>query len=465
MKTTLNIALWIIILFLSIIMNAQDYQGSWLGSIQGMPLIFEISKTTDGYTTKMQSPKQSPQFLPMDNTTIVDGEITMKLAAYKISYTGKLENGKIMGTFSQGEGSGAMNLEQKKYVEVKPNRPQTPEAPFPYKTEDVTFKNPKASDITLAGTLTLPVDVVSPPVVILISGSGPQDRNEELFDHKPFLLIADHLTKNGIAVLRYDDRGVAKSEGTQKGATSVDFATDVVAAIAYLKTRNDIDPEKIGLIGHSEGGLIAPMVIADHPDNVAFFVSLAGPGVRGKEVLMPQMRKNNEFYIDSTADIDFEMNVMEAIFDEIIAQPNAADEYMKTAILTIVKEKVDNADSAVQSKFTQENIKSLANQFSDPWFRYFIAYDPTSNLEKVTCPVLALNGSLDYQVVPEINLPAMEAAFAKANNQDVTIKTIPGLNHLFQNATTGSGGEYAQIEETFDPETLTLISSWINARF
>lgn len=465
MKTTLNIALWITVLIFSILSSAQEYAGSWTGSIQGMPLVFEISQEDGVYASKMQSPKQSLIFLPMDTTMITNGEITMTLAAYKISYTGKLQDGKIMGNFTQGPGTGEMNLEKKAYEEVKPNRPQEPKAPFPYNTEEVFFQNSKAENIKLAGTFTSPANVKNPPVAIMISGSGPQDRDEKLFDHKPFMVIADHLAKNGIAVLRVDDRGVAQSEGTQVGATSADFATDVEAAIAYLKKRNDINPSQIGLIGHSEGGLIAPIVIANNPEDIAFFVSLAGPGIRGKEVLLPQMRKNAQFYGEKKEDIDFDMVIMEAVFDAIIQSPTVTNEEMETIITTIVNEKAIKASAKMQPKYTEDYAQQLAKQFGGSWFRYFISYDPTSNLEKVTCPVLALNGALDYQVIPELNLPGMEAAFAKANNKDITLKTVPGLNHLFQNATTGSGGEYAQIEETFDPKTLDFISSWINERF
>jgi hypothetical protein len=465
MKTTLNIAIWILILFFSWLTSAQEYEGSWTGSIQGMPLIFQISQTDGNYVAKMQSPKQSQKFLPMDTAVVEDGVITLTLDAYKISYTGKIQDGKILGTFNQGGGSGEMNLEKKAYVEKKVNRPQEPKAPFPYAVEEVSLQNPKASNIKLSGTLTLPKNIKNPPVAIMISGSGPQDRNEELFDHKPFLVIADHLTKNGIAVLRYDDRGVAQSEGMHKDATSADFSTDVEAAIAYLKTRNDVNLDQIGLIGHSEGGLIAPIVIANNPEEIAFFVSLAGTGVRGKEVLLPQLRKNDEFAGESQEDIDFEMEVMEGIFNKMIDSPDATSDQMKAAIVKTVKKSALNATGEMKAKYTEEYAQDLADQFGGAWLRYFITYDPAVNLQKVKCPVLALNGSLDYQVIPEINLPGMKAAFAKANNKDVTLKTISGLNHLFQNATTGSGAEHAQIEETFDPATLDLIANWINERF
>ncbi|MEO9954330.1 alpha/beta fold hydrolase [Nonlabens sp.] len=463
MKTVFHSALWVVTLLFSLITFAQEFNGSWTGAIQGMPLVFEISNSNGEYVAKMQSPTQSKTYVPM-NSIMVDGnQITMLLDAYKIKYQGELIDSKIMGVFTQGAGSGEMILEKKAYVEVKPNRPQEPKGPFSYIMEEVSFTNSKANDIKLAGTLTLPKEVKNPAVAILISGSGPQDRNEELFDHKPFLVLADHLTKKGIAVLRYDDRGVAQSEGTQKGATSEDFATDVEAAISYLKSRHDINDKKIGLIGHSEGGLIAPMVIADNKKDVAFFVSLAGPGVDGYHVLLPQIERSIKFQGVKGDTLDFETNLMDAMFLKIIDSEKLSSQLLEKKLITVMKEMVANAPDISKAKYTDEVISGLSRQFSDDWMRFFLSYDPESNLKKVKCPVLALNGSLDYQVIPEINLSGIEKALSK--NKDVTIKKITGLNHLFQNAQTGSAGEYGQIEETFDPRTLNLISSWINSRF
>jgi alpha-beta hydrolase superfamily lysophospholipase len=465
MKITRNITFWIIVLLNSLGSNAQEFEGSWTGEIQGMPLVFEISNTDDVFKAKMQSPSQSKTFLPMDTATIEGSKITLVLNAYKIKYEGELKGGKIIGAFTQGGFAAEMNLEKKDYVEVKPNRPQEPKAPFPYKVEEVLFANPKANNIKLAGTLTLPSEAKSPPVAILISGSGPQDRNEELLGHKPFLVLADYLTRNGIAVLRYDDRGVAASEGIQKDVTSADFATDVEAAVNYLKTRKDINKKQIGLIGHSEGGLIAPVVIANNKKDVAFFVSLAGPGLRGDQVLLPQMRKGAELQGAPEKELNFEMNLMDQLFQKVLASKNATNQALQKELKIMMTAAATKAPDALQSKYSEENITEVSKQFSGNWMRFFLTYDPAINLEKVSCPVLAINGSLDYQVIPEINLSGMKSAFAKAGNKDVTLKTLPGLNHLFQNAITGSGVEYGQIEETFDPETLQLIASWINKRF
>ncbi|WP_298950881.1 alpha/beta fold hydrolase [uncultured Nonlabens sp.] len=463
MKTVVYFVLWVVSLLFSSITHAQDFNGSWTGGIYGMPLVFEISNINGQYSAKMQSPSQSKTYLPM-NSIVVDGnQITMLLDAYKIKYQGELVDDKLIGIFTQGSGSGKMILEKKEYVEVKPKRPQEPKAPFPYHIEDVVFTNPKANDIKLAGTLTLPKNNNNPAVAILISGSGPQDRNEELFDHKPFLVLADHLTRKGIAVFRYDDRGVAQSQGAQKGATSKDFATDVEAAITYLKSRKDVDAKKIGLIGHSEGGLIAPMVIADNKRDVAFFVSLAGPGVDGYHVLLPQIEKSLRFQGVMGHQLDFEKNLMDAMFLKIIDSKKLSSPLLENELVIFMKQLVANAPDVIKSKYTDQVISALSKQFSEKWMRFFLSYDPAPNLSKIKCPVLAINGSLDYQVIPEINLPGFETALSK--NKDVTIKKIKGLNHLFQNAQTGSAGEYGQLEETIDQRTLNLISSWINSRF
>ncbi|QJP33477.1 alpha/beta fold hydrolase [Nonlabens sp. Ci31] len=465
MKTTLHITFWIIVLLSSLVSNAQEFEGSWTGGIQGMPLVFEISNTDGVYTANMQSPMQSKSFLPMDTTTVQGNKITLILNAYKIKYAGELKGDKVMGTFTQGSFSGELNLEKKAYEEVKPNRPQEPKAPFPYKVEEVLFTNAKANNIKLAGTLTLPSEVKNPPVAILISGSGPQDRNEEIVGHKPFLVLADYLTRNGIAVLRYDDRGVAQSEGIHKDATSADFATDVEAAVNYLNTRKDINKKQIGLIGHSEGGLIAPIVIANNKKEVAFFVSLAGPGLRGDQVLLPQMRKGAELKGAPEKEVNFEINLMDQVFQKIIVSKNATNEDLQQELKIMMTAAATKAPDALQAKYSESYITEVSKQFAGSWMRFFLTYDPATNLEKVSCPVLAINGSLDYQVIPEINLSGMKSAFAKAGNKEVTLKTLPGLNHLFQNATTGSGLEYEQIEETFDPATLQLIASWIKERF
>ena len=343
------------------------------------------------------------------------------------------------------------------------NRPQEPNIPYNYTSEDITFENPKANDIKLAGTLTLPKNVKQPAVAILISGSGPQNRNEEVFEHKPFLVLADYLTNNGIAVLRYDDRGIASSEGDFKTATSFDFATDVEAAINYLKSRSDIDPNKIGLIGHSEGGLIAPIVVSKNND-VAFIVLLAGSGVDGQEVLQSQSRKITKMMGATEETLDFNHTITSKAY-EVIKKEKDVEKIKKGIETSLSTYKENLGDSPYAAYINDAVINQLSGMASNVWLTTFIRTSPEPYLSKTTCPVLAINGSKDVQVLAKLNLVGIESALKQANNKDVTIKELEGLNHLFQTAETGSAQEYAKIEETFSPTALVLIKDWILERF
>ncbi len=344
-------------------------------------------------------------------------------------------------------------------------RLQEPKVPLEYISEDITFINPIADSIALAGTLTIPKNVNRPPVAILISGSGPQDRNAYVkqFNHKPFLILSDYLTKRGIAILRYDDRGVAESKGKFKDATSFDFATDVHAAIAFLKMRKDIDTKKIGLIGHSEGGLIAP-IVASQNKNIAFTILLAGPGVNGAEILQSQSRKMLELRGAPQAMLNENEKLTTIIYTAIQQHKNVDTLKMKIKNgLNHFKE--TNPMSIVSPSITPTLIEQQYKILESKWLLEFIRIEPKQFLEKVECPILVLNGSKDVQVLPKINLPAIEEALDKSGNTDTTIKELEGLNHLFQTAQTGNIDEYKTIEETFAPSALKLIADWINDRF
>ncbi|WP_100610665.1 alpha/beta hydrolase family protein [Confluentibacter lentus] len=343
------------------------------------------------------------------------------------------------------------------------NRPQEPKEPFNYTSEDITFINYTADSIPLAGTLTLPKHIKNPPVAILISGSGAQNRNEELMGHKPFLVIADYLTKNGMAVLRYDDRGVGESKGNFQTATTFDFATDVEAAIDYLKSRKDIDASKIGLIGHSEGGLIAPMVASRNKD-IAFIILLAGPGINGADILKTQARKAGELAGTPEGFLDENERLASIIYD--IIRTNTDEDIIKTKITKALNDyKTNNPMSVIAPYITPVMIEQQLSILKSVWICNFIRIEPKDYLEKTTCPVLALNGSKDFQVIPDINLEGIKNGLEKAGNKDVTIKEIEGLNHLFQTAETGSMQEYNKIEETFSPMALEIIKNWILERF
>lgn len=343
--------------------------------------------------------------------------------------------------------------------DMKPNRPQEPQKPYPYYSEDIRFKNQQAG-IHLAGTLTLPKKEGVFPAVILITGSGPQNRNEELAGHKPFLVLSDYLTRNGIAVLRYDDRGTAMSEGNFNSATSEDLANDVKSAVAYLTTRKEIDPGKIGLIGHSEGGLIAPLVAIQSKD-ISFIVMLGGPGVSGDKILQIQQRLIAEASGVSEEEIKGIERVNKKIFN--IVKKSSDIELLKTDLrYTLQKFLNENPDFKKPDHMTAEEFIHLQTEtYATPWMQYFIRYNPVNTLKKVKIPVLALNGEKDLQITPKENLNAIKKALRKAKNKNMTIMELPDLNHLFQEVDTGAPQEYQKIEQTYSPTVLKEILHWI----
>ncbi|MEE2802164.1 MAG: alpha/beta fold hydrolase [Bacteroidota bacterium] len=446
--------------------NAQEFAGNWNGQLGPLPLNLNFEQVELGYVGKLQSPKQSKNYASLDEVKINGDSISFKLSAFQIVYKGIKKGDLIEGTFTQGGMSNALSLKKGLYLN-QASRPQTPKAPFDYKIEEVSFKNKTAGDIKLSGTLTLPKKVKNPPVAILISGSGPQDRDETLLDHKPFAVIADYFAKNGIAVLRYDDRGTAKSQGDHSTATSADFATDVYAAVAFLKKRKDINTSKIGLIGHSEGGMIAPMVIANQPKDIAFFISMAGTGTTGVQVLKTQIRKSALLQGQPEAAVEEGMKIMDAVIDEMAKEgvKDLSIDQRKKIILKTIETKRSQVDPLIAAEYSDQTAQSLADQFSTDWFVYFMNYNPVDDVAKIKVPTLIMNGSIDFQVIPEINVPPVEKALKGSGNNDVTVKIFPGLNHLFQNATTGAGSEYFEIEETIAPVVLETMATWINKRF
>jgi fermentation-respiration switch protein FrsA (DUF1100 family) len=454
----------LISLLTTISLSAQDITGQWNGvlKVQGtqLRLVLNITKTDNGISSTMDSPDQGAKGIPTTTTGFENSILKITIASAKIEYEGTLgQDNVIVGTFKQGGQSFPMNLSKEKIEKEKLIRPQEPIIPYPYYSEDITFENKKAG-INLAGTLTLPNKDGVFPVVILISGSGPQNRDEELLGHKPFLVLSDYLTKNGIAVLRYDDRGTALSKGDFKSATSVDFATDVESAIEYLKSRKEINKKKIGLIGHSEGGLIAPMVASKSKD-VAFIVLLAGTGIQGDQLLLLQQRLIGKVSGVSDEDLQKTELTNRKAFD--IVNKSTSLEQLKTYLTTYIKQEMkDNPSAEKPQGMTDDDfVKMQVNQIANPWMLYFIKYNPTPALTKVKCPVLAINGEKDLQVPPKENLNAIKKALAKGGNKKVTIKEVPNLNHLFQECKTGSPDEYATIEQTFSPTALTEILMWL----
>jgi pimeloyl-ACP methyl ester carboxylesterase len=430
-----------------------DIDGAWLGTLDVGPvklrLVFHLTNTPTGLTATLDSLDQGAKGLPVTAVTRNGSSLKLELKQLGGAFEGTIDaaSASIEGTWTQLGSSRPLILKRAKdTAELEPRRPQNPVKPYPYREEDVAYDN-KAAHIRLSATLTVPAGQGPFPAVLLLTGSGPQDRDESLMGHRPFLVLADHLSRHGIVVLRADDRGVGKSGGKFDTATTADFATDAEAGVAYLQTRPEVDSKKIGLVGHSEGGIIAPMVAARNP-SVAFIVLMAGSGVPGDEVLVAQ-----NALIAQAGGMNREQ-----------AEQNA-NQLRETVAL--VKQEQDNAvletklRERLAGRIPPAQIDSQVKTLSSAWFRYFLTYDPATALKQVKCPVLAINGEKDLQVPPKQNLPAIRSALEAASNKNVEIDELPGLNHLFQTAKTGAPSEYAQIEETMSPVALDRIARWI----
>jgi hypothetical protein len=368
------------------------------------------------------------------------------------SFGGKFAGDSVVGTWSQSGAKLPLILRKSGNISELV-RPQTPKPPFPYLEKEVSYINPE-SGFKMAGALTLPKAKDKVPAVILISGSGAQDRDESLFGHKPFWVIADFLTRNGIAVLRVDDRGIGGSEGKTSEATSIDFAGDVLASFRFLQTQPEIDSQKIGLIGHSEGGLIAPIVAGKNVD-VAFVVLLAGPALPGEQIVYEQQKlillqagmseeQANEAHLSQ-----------EEIFSVLKTETDSVKRNEK------LKEIMSNGMYNLMNDELKTSIENQIKTVDNKWFRFFLTYDPYPALTKLSCPVLALNGEKDLQVPPQSNLRIIEKALKEAGNKNFKIMEIPGVNHLFQTCKTGAVTEYAEIEETISPAVLEILKDWI----
>ena len=436
--------------------------GSWTGQLDrdAIQLEFTLNVETgeDGTSASLDSVTQGAFGIPVAGLEREGDTVRFRVPAANVTYEGQLDaEGRVLtGNWQRpGFDDAVVRFERQSIDVERPSRPQTPVAPFPYREFDVRIDNPAAEGVTLAGTLTLPQGEGPFPAAVLISGSGPQDRNETVWTHQPFAVLADHLTRHGIAVLRYDDRGYADSTGDFASSTSMDFASDARAVTDWLRTQPVIDANAVGLIGHSEGGLIAPAVAADNPD-IAYIVLLAGPGTDGQEIILDQSIAAARASGRSEADLERLHGIVLQITDAARMAPDEAtaraalDEILTPEVLTFLGATPDQ-----KSLFIGQNVRA--------WQRAFLNHDPADYLGDVDQPVLALNGSLDLQVVPGPNLAGIEAGLA--HNGDVTLMELPGLNHMFQTAQTGTIPEYAQIEETFNPEALTLIEDWINSRF
>jgi len=444
-------------------------EGIWEGTLKfsGMELqlVFTISHNPDNtLTATYDVPEQNVKGAPVDKIAFADKKLRLEILPIEGVFEGILseDGAKIDGKWTQGGMELPLVLER---TQSKPEirRPQEPKAPFPYKSEEAAYENTDAN-IRLAGTLTLPSAERTFPAVLLLSGSGAQDRDETVFSHRPFLVLADHLTRKGIAVLRVDDRGVGGSTGNFDEATATDYAADAEAGVAYLKGRKEIKGESIGLIGHSEGGIIASMVATQLPD-VAFIVLIASPGLPIKEMEASGRISALKTKGASKSLIDKSLALQESLF--AVIRQNTDGQIVRNEFTSLITEYFNELteEERTTAGISEENLEVyIQNQFQrlhSPWFRFYLPFDPGKVLQKVTCPVLTINGEKDVQVKAKENLQAIERALKTGGNNNYYVKELSDLNHLLQTAETGDISEYAKIEETISPTALQLITDWI----
>lgn len=446
---------------------AEEHWGGTI-TLPGMELNFTLHLTAEGeapdaWRGTLDIPVQGVKGAEMADVVRTDSEIAFTFAQVNAVFRATInEDGRTAsGTLQQAGMTLPLKLERKTAEQLlaeQPKRPQTPKPPFPYEEREVVYRN-EVDGVTIAGTLTIPAGDGPFPAVVMITGSGPQDRNESLMGHQPFWVVADHLSRRGIAVLRSDDRGIGGTTGVTMASTSENFALDVLAGVQFLKTTDRIDPARIGVVGHSEGGIVGPMAAAQSED-IAFVVMLAGTGLPGDEILRLQTRlisKASGLYSESQLD---EMEQKHRAVTESVMH-GASDEEQLEAIQDLMRAQGAQLEESAMRQAAQQQLL----QMKSPWMTYFLKYDPRPVLRRVKCPVLAINGSLDLQVPADENLAEIERALTEAGNGDLTTRKLEGLNHLFQHATNGTPAEYSTIEETFAVEALDLIAEWINERF
>jgi hypothetical protein len=437
----------------------QSVAGKWLGIIkapgQELRIAFEISETNEGgYSAVLHSIDQGAMNIPMNTVTLNGDSLRLELKSV-FAYEGRLQldGNTIDGNWIQGDSTGLVLKRVDKIPEL--NRPQTPKKPYPYDEEEVVYENPKAN-IRIAGTLTIPRGKGPFPAVLLVAGSGPADRDESVLGHKPFLVLADHLTRQGIAVLRADKRGIGKTTGTFRGSGMEEFASDALAGVEYLKNRPEVDAKRIGLVGHSEGGSVAPMVAVQTRD-VSYIVLLAAQGVSFYDILV--MQDGTEAKAAGKTDEQVELiRGFSRRFYNIVLQSKDASE-------------IERETKALYATLTDAEKKALGwpnlgGTLSLSWALHpespeALKFDVRPFLRKVRCPVLALNGDKDCQVPPSENLGGIERELKAGGNRNYTIRELPGLNHLFQTCDTGATSEYVKIEETMSPLVFQAVSDWI----
>ena len=446
----------------------KKFDGYWSGNINvgstELELVIKIKHLeNDSIHASLDSPDQGVKDIAVSEVIIREDSLIIKVKKLNASYKGHLINDSTMeGSWKQSGKSFTLNIKKvNKINELR--RPQEPKPPYPYLEQEVSFIN-KKDNISLGGTLTYPKGNGPFITVVMVTGSGQQNRDEELMGHKPFKVIADFLTRNGIAVLRIDDRGIGTSGGNISTSTTFDFVKDINAAIAFVQKNPFVKASHIGIIGHSEGGLIAP-IVASGNKKVSFIVLMAGPGVSGKDIILTQSAQISKAMGKDTTEIAEDNLINKELYQIVMT----TDDNKKA------REEIEKVFKKHSEGLSEKEIEDKGLDFANreraimtllvPWFKTFLKTDPAKYLAKVKCPVLAMNGAKDLQVDANINLPAIENALKKGKNKQYTIKKFDGLNHLFQLCDTGLMKEYSRIEETIHPEVLEYMTKWINGLY
>ncbi len=439
----------------------EQFVGTWKGVLE-MPgahlrLALDVSRSGDALGGSLTSLDQGNTRIPVTLVVRNDSLIADMPSIVASFVVAGAEGDSLRGSFRQNGAMGRIAFGHLSHtiVPLIARRPQEPVGPLPYNSVDVSF--PSVSGVVLSGTLTTPTGSGPWPAVVLVSGSGPHDRDERMVGHRPFLVLSDYLTRHGIAVLRYDDRGVTRSTGSFAASTTADFADDAEFAVRFLTGRPEVDRARIGVIGHSEGGAIAP-IVATRSKDVAFIVLMAGPGVTGDSLLILQNRAQLRVSGVPEEEAQPLARLTSRLLHAVSGARDSAE--ARTRVLEIEEQYVA-AQQPDRQESLRSNLRARNAQLLSPWMRYFLAFDPRPALSQVHVPVLALNGTLDGQVLCKENLSAIAAALQVAGNLDVETVELPGLNHLFQTASTGAMTEYSVIEETIAPAALDRLGEWL----
>jgi hypothetical protein len=444
--------------------------GRWEGSISilgtQLGIVVVLAPEGSNYKATIDIPQQGAKGMQLTNVRVDATKVHFELPAGPglAVFDGELKDGVISGKFEQSGLAGTFDLKRPAAgaTPATPAAPAAPVPPPPYNQEEVTIKS---GTVTLAGTLTLPASGTPSPAVVMITGSGAQNRDEEIFGFKIFRVIADHLTRRGIAVLRMDDRGVGGSSGSTSQSTTADFADDALAGVRWLQGRSDIDRKRVGLMGHSEGGLVAPMLAARSSD-IAFIILMSGPGLTGEQIMLAQSELVGRPAGRTDDQIRRNQDIQRKMFASV--RSGTGWDEVGAMIRSEIKAAIDALPEAQRKaigdveKVAEAQVKGQLDAVRTPWFKFFLDFDPATVLEKVRCPVLVLFGEHDVQVPAGPNRAAIEKAFARGGLKTYRIEVFPRANHLYQDSETGGVGEYATLKKEFVPGFLDLLSTWID---